>query len=80
MRNLVSELEGKRPHESKRHVSKDNIKLDLDGVIWIPLDQDRRQPYIPNSAIRYLKIYLAKRFNREGRKFRKRTGVKKSIR
>jgi hypothetical protein len=41
MRNLVSELEEKRPHESKIHVWKDNIRMDLDGVNWIPLDQGR---------------------------------------
>jgi hypothetical protein len=56
MRNLVSDREGKRPRERKRHAWKDNIKMELDGANWIPLDRDRWQLCIPKCANWKMKI------------------------
>jgi hypothetical protein len=47
-RDLVGRPEGKRPLGRRRHRCEDNIKMDLreidvDGVNWIRLSQDRVQ-------------------------------------
>lgn len=45
MRNLVGICECKRPLERQRHISEDNIKVDLtevgyEGVFWIQLSEN----------------------------------------
>jgi hypothetical protein len=81
MRNVVSEREGKRPHDRKRHAWKDNIKMELGRLNWIPLDHDRWQLCIPKCVNWKIKIYtLIRCYFGGGGNVGKRRRVRKSCR